>query len=84
MRPVPCSDPPCGDEDCEAHVDWKLTLEDHRSGIHKYCNVDCEDAMPSQLMYNSIVVYGLPGTKGMLNELMKRAAEGRDMPDRVQ
>jgi hypothetical protein len=73
-KPTPCSIPnPCEDgELCAAHEEEQA----HADGEHEFCGITCEIQMPSAPMYNSIVAHGIPGTAGMLNELLRRAAAG--------
>jgi hypothetical protein len=73
-KPTPCSVPnPCEDgELCATHEEEQA----HAEGEHEFCGITCEIQMPSALMYNSIVAHGIPGTGGMLNELLRRAAAG--------
>jgi len=73
-QPTPCSQPnPCEDgELCATHEEEQA----HADGEHQYCGITCETQMPSAPMYNSIVAHGIPGTRGMLDELLRRAAAG--------
>lgn len=72
--PTPCSQPnPCEDgELCATHEEEQA----HAEGEHEFCGITCETQMPSALMRNSIVAHGIPGTAGMLDELLRRAAAG--------
>jgi len=72
--PTPCSQPnPCEDGELCAHHEEEQA---HANGEHEYCGITCEIQMPPAPMYNSIVAHGIPGTGGMLNELLRRAAAG--------
>jgi hypothetical protein len=71
---TPCSQPNAcdGDELCGTHEEEQA----HAEGEHEYCGITCETQMPSAPMYNAIVAHGIPGTGGMLDELLRRAAAG--------
>jgi hypothetical protein len=73
-KTTPCSVPnPCEDgELCATHEEEQA----HAEGEHAFCGITCEIVMPSAPMYNSIIAHGIPGTAGMLNELLRRAAAG--------
>lgn len=79
--PTPCSEPdPCeGSVLCDRHEEEQA----HADGDHECCGVTCEVSMPSELMRNFILAKGYPGTEGALNELLRRAAEGRSIPTDV-
>ncbi|MEV8031412.1 hypothetical protein [Streptomyces sp. NPDC086182] len=69
---TPCSQPnPCdGDELCGVHEEAQA----HAEGEHEHCGPTCETAFPSEQMRNFILAKGYPGTAGMLDELLRRAA----------
>ncbi|MFF5842157.1 hypothetical protein ACFY74_11890 [Streptomyces massasporeus] len=73
-QPTPCSTPnPCEDgELCATHEEQQA----HAAGEHDACGITCEVQMPTAPMRNSIVAHGIPGTAGMLDELLRRAAAG--------
>jgi hypothetical protein len=73
-QPTPCSQPnPCQDgELCATHEEQQA----HAAGEHEYCGITCETQMPTAPMRNSIVAHGIPGTTGMLDGLLRRAAAG--------
>lgn len=73
---TPCSDVPCDDgpgEPCARHEEEQA----HAEGEHEYCGVTCEVAMSTEAMRATIIGLGIPGTKGMLDELLRRAAAGQ-------
>jgi len=74
-QPTPCDQPNhCEDgELCATHEEEKA----HADGEHEYCGPTCEVAMPTEAMRNSIIAFGIPGTAGMLDELLRRAASGQ-------
>jgi hypothetical protein len=69
---LPCSQPnPCEDgELCGVHEEAQA----HAEGEHEYCGPTCEVQFPSEQMRNFILAKGYPGTAGMLDELLRRAA----------
>src|SRR5512134_1971472 len=69
--PVPDMCDPDG-EPCDRHE----TERAHAEGEHTFCGVTCEVEFPSELLRNSILAKGYPGTAGMLDELLRRAAAG--------
>lgn len=62
-------DPETG-EPCDVHE----TERAHAEGDHEHCGVTCEAQYPSEQMRNFVVAKGYPGTAGMLDELLRRAA----------
>lgn len=70
--PTPCSQPnPCEDgELCGQHE----VEQAHADGDHEYCGVTCEVQFPSDMLRNGVLAKGYPGTAGMLDELLRRAA----------
>jgi hypothetical protein len=73
-QPAPCSDPPCNQggngEPCDIHE----TERAHAEGEHAFCGVTCEVVFPTEQLRNFVIAKGYPGTAGMLNELLRRAA----------
>lgn len=73
---TPCSEPdPCDPvtgEPCDRHE----TEQAHAEGEHSFCGPTCEVEFPSELLRNGILAKGYPGTAGMLDELLRRAAAG--------
>lgn len=69
---TPCSVPdPCADgELCDRHE----TEQAHAEGEHELCGVTCEVKFPSEELRNFVLAKGYPGTKGALDELLRRAA----------
>lgn len=61
--------------DLERAVDERETEAQHARGEHKFCSPTCEVEFPSQLLRNGILAKGYPGTAGMLDELLRRAAQ---------
>jgi hypothetical protein len=73
---TPCSDPPCDNgpgEPCDRHE----TEQAHADGLHEDCGVTCGVQFPSEQLRNFVVAKGYPGTAGMLDELLRRAASGQ-------
>lgn len=78
---TPCDeDLPCdadgSGEPCERHE----REQTHAKGDHAFCEADttCEVVYPSQMLRNTILYRAIPGSKGMLKELERRArAAGR-------
>ena len=70
---TPCSVPdPCADGDL---CDRLETEQAHAAGDHGNCGVTCEVEYPSIQLRNFILAKGYPGTKGMLDELLRRAGQ---------
>ena len=69
---TPCSQPnPCEDgELCGNHE----VEQAHAEGEHAFCGVTCEVEFPTEMLRNGILAKGYPGTAGMLDELLRRAA----------
>lgn len=78
---TPCDQPNAcdGDELCATHEEEQA----HADGEHEYCGPTCEVQFPTELLRNSILAKGYPGTAGMLDELLRRAAAGL-LPAAVQ
>jgi len=74
--PTPCSENyPCeGDNLCDRHEEERA----HADGEHESCGRTCEVQLPSELLRNAILYRAIPGAAGMLNELLRRVAEGQD------
>lgn len=68
----PCSVPDsCEDgELCDRHE----TERAHAEGEHTFCGLTCEAEFPTEMLRNAIIAGGIPGTAGMLDELVRRAA----------
>lgn len=71
---------------CDAHE----AAQSHARGVHRWCDVDCREAMGTVELTNFVVAKGYPGTAGALRELLHRAAEdavaalaGREVPPPV-
>jgi hypothetical protein len=82
-QPTPCDQPnPCEDgELCATHEEEQA----HAEGEHAFCGPTCEVEFPSDKLRNTILYRAIPGSAGMLDELLRRmAAEtpraGRDCP----
>ncbi|MGW0821796.1 hypothetical protein [Streptomyces sp. NPDC002845] len=70
---TPCSEPNGCDPDgdlCDQHE----TELAHAEGEHAFCGVTCEVEFPTEMLRNGILAKGYPGTAGMLDELLRRAA----------
>jgi hypothetical protein len=68
-----CPDPeaPCGYLEglpCDFH-----TAETHAGTDHEWCDQTCEEKFPSEMLRNGILYRALPGSAGMLDELLRRA-----------
>ncbi|MGW6481281.1 hypothetical protein ACWGDS_25870 [Streptomyces sp. NPDC055059] len=72
---LPATTPPAPDpaETDEQRADREETERDHVRGDHTYCGVTCEAEFPSESMRNAILARAIPGSKGMLDELLRRA-----------
>lgn len=74
---TPCSEPdacdPATGEPCDRHE----TERAHAEGEHAFCGPTCEVEFPSEQLRNFILAKGYPGTAGMLDELLRRAAAGK-------
>lgn len=62
-------DPETG-EPCDVHEVERA----HAEGDHEHCGKECEVAMPSEQLRNAILCRAIPGSAGMLDELLRRAA----------
>jgi hypothetical protein len=58
----------------EQRADREETERDHASGDHRYCDQTCEVEFPTEHLRNFVIAKGYPGTKGALDELLRRAA----------
>jgi hypothetical protein len=61
-------------ESDEERADREETERAHASGDHQYCGPTCEVEFPSDMLRNTILYQALPGSAGMLDELLRRAA----------
>ncbi|MFG2352627.1 hypothetical protein [Streptomyces sp. NPDC048521] len=59
----------------EQRADREETERDHAAGDHRYCDQTCEVEFPTEHLRNFVIAKGYPGTKGALDELLRRAAE---------
>lgn len=69
-----CSDPPCGyekDHLCDAHE----TDRAHAAGDHQWCGITCTEEFTSEKLRNGILWRAAPGSKAMLDELIRRARQ---------
>ncbi|WAL93947.1 hypothetical protein [Streptomyces sp. Je 1-369] len=57
----------------EQRTDRLETERDHTRGDHTHCGLDCEVEMPTEHLRNFVIAKGYPGTKGALDELIRRA-----------
>lgn len=60
----------------EQRADREETEHDHAQGDHTHCGPTCEVEYPTEQLRNFILAKGYPGTAGMLDELLRRAATG--------
>lgn len=65
-----CEDP----ETDEQRTDREETERDHAAGDHRYCGQTCEVEFPTEHLRNFVIAKGYPGTRGALDELLRRAA----------
>ena len=71
----------------EERADREETERDHARGDHTYCGITCEVEMPTEHLRNFVIAKGYPGTKGALDELLRRAqveADGSRVADEEQ
>ena len=57
----------------EERADREETERDHARGDHTHCGITCEAEMPTEHLRNFVIAKGYPGTKGALDELLRRA-----------
>lgn len=63
-----------GDEETdEERADRQEAERDHARGDHTHCGITCETEMPTEHLRNFVIAKGYPGTKGALDELLRRA-----------
>ncbi|MBT2508849.1 hypothetical protein J7I98_23770 [Streptomyces sp. ISL-98] len=62
-------------ESDEQRADRLETERNHAAGGHQYCGVSCEVEFPSEMLRNGILARAVPGSAGMLDELVRRAAQ---------
>jgi hypothetical protein len=74
-QPTPCSDPPCNQDGNGEPCDIHETEQAHAEGEHAFCGVTCEVVFPTEQLRNFVIAKGYPGTAGMLDELLRRAAK---------
>jgi hypothetical protein len=60
----------------EQRADREETERDHAKGDHTHCGPTCQVEYPTEQLRNFILAKGYPGTAGMLDELLRRAAMG--------
>ncbi|UDM00047.1 hypothetical protein [Streptomyces longhuiensis] len=72
---LPAGPPPAPDpaETDEERADREETERAHAHGDHTYCGATCETEFPTELLRNTILAKGYPGTAGMLDEMLRRA-----------
>jgi hypothetical protein len=58
----------------EQRADREETEREHAAGIHTHCGLTCEVDVPTEHLRNFVIAKGYPGTKGALDELLRRAA----------
>ncbi|MFD6740739.1 hypothetical protein ACWHA6_37975 [Streptomyces anthocyanicus] len=59
----------------EQRADREETERDHARGDHHGCGVECEAIIPTDHLRNMLLYQALPGAKGALAELERRAAD---------
>ncbi|GAA4823938.1 hypothetical protein [Streptomyces ziwulingensis] len=64
----------------EQRADREETERDHARGDHTYCGITCETEMPTKHLRNFVIAKGYPGTKGALDELLRRARTAAVLP----
>ncbi|MEU6661229.1 hypothetical protein [Streptomyces sp. NPDC046821] len=57
----------------EERADREETERAHAEGEHAFCGLTCETELPTEHLRNFVVAKGYPGTKGALDELLRRA-----------
>lgn len=57
----------------EERADREETERDHARGDHTHCGITCEAEMPTEHLRNFVIAKGYPGTKGALDELLRRS-----------
>jgi len=57
----------------EQRADREETERDHARGDHTHCGITCEVELPTEHLRNFVIAKGYPGTKGALDELLRRA-----------
>ncbi|WP_309031343.1 hypothetical protein [Streptomyces alfalfae] len=67
-------------ETAEQRADREETERDHARGDHTYCGITCETEMPTEHLQNFVIAKGYPGTKGALDELLRRARAAVVLP----
>lgn len=72
--------PELTDADLERAADDRETAAEHARGEHQHCGPTCETAFPGAQLRNFILAKGYPGTAGMLDELLRRAAGSTPQP----
>lgn len=66
----PADEPETDDQ----RADREETEREHAAGIHTHCGLTCEVDLPTEHLRNFVIAKGYPGTKGALDELLRRAA----------
>lgn len=70
---------PAPAETDEERTDREETERDHAKGDHTHCGVTCETEVPTEHLRNFVIAKGYPGTKGALDELLRRARAERPL-----
>ena len=71
---TPCSDPPCG-HDTDHLCDTHETERAHAAGDHQWCGITCTEEFTAEKLRNGILWRAAPGSKAMLDELLRRARQ---------
>ncbi|GGJ81849.1 hypothetical protein GCM10011583_11630 [Streptomyces camponoticapitis] len=61
------------DEEREQREDQEETERAHAAGDHRFCGPTCEVEFTSEALRNTILARAVPGSAGMLDELLRRA-----------
>jgi hypothetical protein len=64
----------------EQRADREETKRDHARGDHTHCGITCEAELPTEHLRNFVIAKGYPGTKGALDELLRRARAAAALP----
>ena len=62
------------DLEAELAADDEERRRAHAGGEHTFCGGECEDVISSEQLRNAILCRAIPGSDGMLNELLRRHA----------
>ncbi|KUN03174.1 hypothetical protein AQI95_24775 [Streptomyces yokosukanensis] len=77
---APVAQQPAAAQTDEERADREATERDHARGDHTYCGITCEIEMPTEHLRNFVIAKGYPGTRGALDELLRRARAAEQQP----